>query len=125
MIRKPLIYLASCYTHASVTVESQRAVDAARALSMIFDAGQALVFSPVVHSHWPRSMFSNLGGTWDDWAEFDSRMITVCDEMWILTLDGWIESEGIAAEIEIARKQGKPIWLISPNASEPDQRLES
>ena len=61
--------------------------------------------------------------TWNVWGEYCEKVLTPCDEMWVLLGPGWespIEeadgihntSQGVAAEIAIAKRQGKQIIFI-------------
>ncbi|MBX3452499.1 MAG: DUF1937 family protein [Planctomycetaceae bacterium] len=40
-----------------------------------------------------------------------------CDEVVVLTLDGWRESAGVQAEIRIAGELGKPVRYLAPEAT--------
>jgi hypothetical protein len=42
-------------------------------------------------------------------------MLHRCDEIWIVTMSGWQESVGIAAEIELAVDWGKSISKLDPD----------
>jgi hypothetical protein len=55
---------------------------------------------------------------WKFWSQQDRRLLEACDELWVLTLDGWQQSVGIQAEIAIARELGKPIRYVSPEVEE-------
>ena len=41
-------------------------------------------------------------------------MLSRCDEIWVLCLDGVEESKGVAAEIEFAKKIGLDLWYLIP-----------
>jgi len=53
---------------------------------------------------------------WSFWREYDRAFLEMCSEVWVLTLDGWRESHGVQAEIELARELGKPVVLVEPDA---------
>ncbi|MCP4786571.1 MAG: DUF1937 family protein [Fuerstiella sp.] len=40
-----------------------------------------------------------------------------CDEVVVLTLDGWRNSEGVQAEVRIAAELGKPVRYLEPEAT--------
>jgi hypothetical protein len=50
---------------------------------------------------------------WEFWEAQDRRLLQACDELWVLTLDGWQRSIGVRAEIKIAEALGKPVRLVS------------
>jgi nucleoside 2-deoxyribosyltransferase len=77
-----------------------------------------MVFSPIAHTH-PIAMHGELPTSFEFYAAYDEMMISRCDAVVILMLDGWRESVGVTAEIEIAKRLGKPIALIEPFAVTP------
>ncbi|MFO0915248.1 MAG: DUF1937 family protein [Pirellulales bacterium] len=106
-----MIYLASPYSHESPAVRQQRYGDACQAVVHLLHAGLA-VFSPIVHSH-PLVSYG-LPTDWSFWQRVDQEHLRRCDQMIVLMLDGWEESRGVAAEIDIARELGLPIDYLSP-----------
>ena len=48
------------------------------------------------------------------WAEHNREMLGVSSRLVVLALDGWRESVGVAAEIEIARELGLPVEFEAP-----------
>ena len=107
-----MIYLASPYSHPDPQVREARFNVACRATAELVLAGRA-VFSPVVHGH-PLVRFG-LPTDWAYWRRFDTEHLKRCDEVLVLQIDGWRESVGVRAEIELARASGK---RISYNGSE-------
>lgn len=105
-----ITYLASPYSHPDPAVREERFRAACRAAAALIRRGH-VVFSPIVHSHsiaqhgWPVD--------WGAWERQDRRFLAACDEVWVLTLDGWQESRGVEAEIAIARALGKPVCFVS------------
>ncbi len=102
-----LAYLAGPYSHDSGAIRHKRFIDLTNAAAYLFKQGY-FVFSPISSSH-PMKEIGGLEGDWKYWAGFDTFMINLCDEMIIVELNGWRESVGVNAEIEIAKKLGKPI----------------
>jgi hypothetical protein len=107
-----LVYLASPYSHPDPAVKHERFVAACRAAGSLIQQG-VHVFSPIAHTH-PIAIECVLPGGWEFWAEYDRLMIAACDELHVLTLDGWQESTGIKAESEIARTLGKRVLFMEP-----------
>jgi nucleoside 2-deoxyribosyltransferase len=104
-----VIYLASLYSHADPAVREARYQAACRATAALLKAG-LVVFSPIVHSH-PLVAF-NLPTGWDFWERIDRAYLERCDELVVLTLEGWQESTGVQAEIALARGLGKPVRFL-------------
>lgn len=112
-----IIYLASPYTHESIEVRRERFEKVASVTARLMRQG-IHVFSPIVHCH-PLAERYNLPSDYTFWEEYDRKFLAVCGEMWIVMLDGWMESKGVAAEIKIARQLGIPVKMIGPYDNRP------
>jgi len=108
-MNKQLIYLASPYMGTWYQREL-RFLQCARVAGFLISQGN-YVFSPITHTH-PIARVCDLPGGWDYWGGYDRRMIKSCDELMVLTIDGWAESTGVTAELKIAQELGKPISYI-------------
>jgi hypothetical protein len=102
-------YLASPYSHPDPAVRERRYRAACRATAEMLRAGE-VVFSPVVHSH-PLVPYGLPTG-WEYWERFDRAVLTRCDAVTVLTLDGWEDSAGVQAEVAIAGELGLPIQYV-------------
>ena len=107
-----MIYLASPYSHLDPSVREARFDAACQATVELVRAGH-VVFSPIVHGH-PLVRF-DLPTTWEYWERFDREYLRRCDEMLVLMLDGWRESRGVQAEIDLAIEMDLPIRYLSPS----------
>jgi nucleoside 2-deoxyribosyltransferase len=106
-----MIYLASPYSHPDATIREARFQAACRAAAALIRAGHA-VYSPIAHSH-PIAAYG-LPTDWSYW-ERDARLhLKTRAEVVVLTLDGWRESVGVAAELAIAAELGLPVRYLSP-----------
>ena len=105
------IYLASPYSHPDPDVRSDRAAAAMAVAVDLMRAGLA-VFSPIAHSH-AIAMIHDLPGDWGFWEAQDIPLLHHAAELYVLTLDGWDSSRGVASEIAYARSLDKPITYIS------------
>lgn len=106
-----MIYLASPWSHSDAEVRRQRYEAAVKATAALINAGR-MVYSPIVYSH-HLAESGKLGGDWADWVVFDTWFIERCSFVWILTLDGWEQSKGVQAEIDLAAELGKPMQKIT------------
>lgn len=107
-----MIYLASPYSHPDIVVREQRFREACRAAATLLRVGHA-VFSPIAHSHPLVSL--GLPTDWLFWERWGRNMLTRCDEVVVLQLDGWIDSVGVQAEIALAHALGKPLQFVEPS----------
>jgi hypothetical protein len=101
-----MIYLASPYSHPDAAVRDQRYLAACRAAVSLLRNGET-VFSPVVQGH-ALSRFG-LPTDWAFWQRHDEQHLARCDEVFVLALPGWEESEGVQHEISLARRLGKVV----------------
>ncbi len=109
-----MLYLASPYTHRDPRVREARFDAACRATANMVRTGQ-VVFSPVVHSH-PLVRF-DLPTDWEYWERCDREYLRHATELVVLKLDGWRESVGVQAEIDLALDMGLPIRFLDPIVS--------
>lgn len=84
--------------------------DACAAAAICFNAGVP-VFSPIAHTHYIAA-YGKIDGGFTQWATFDEVMLRASDGMIVVKMDGWKDSVGIAAEIEICGKLGKPVLYV-------------
>lgn len=112
MKKKPLIYLASPYTHACAEVMDQRFIDICKVAGVLMREGKHL-FCPIAMSA-PIQKHGGTPGTWEYWEEYDTAILEKCDELCVVMLDGWLESTGVQAEIDIAHRLKMPVTHLDP-----------
>lgn len=119
MTHRPLVYLAVPYSHPDPDVQEARFRVANRAAGILMERGH-IVFSPISHSH-PIACAHELPRHWEFWEVQDKAYLSVSSALYVLMLDGWRESRGVTAEIEIARGHSIPIHYLDIDAvlSEP------
>ena len=109
-------YLASPYSHSDPAVQEQRFRAACAAAAKLMSLGY-VIFSPIAHTH-PIALAGNLPRGWDFWESQDQPLLEAATRLWVLTIDGWEQSKGIAAEIQFMRaKVIKPIAYLNPEAT--------
>ena len=106
-----MIYVASPYTHRDWAMREERYQAACRQVADMLCRGVE-AFSPICHSH-PLAGYG-LPGDWAFWRDYDLKFLEMCDEIWVLMLDGWEESTGVQAEIAAALKMGKRVVFVEP-----------
>jgi hypothetical protein len=105
-----MIYLASPYSHPDPALRERRFEAACRATA-------ALVCRPgSVRPGRPQPPPGGLrpANGWDFWEWIDRHFLERCDEVVVLTVDGWRESAGVQAEVRIAGELGKPVRYVAP-----------
>jgi hypothetical protein len=106
-----MIYLASPYSHPDPAVREARFQAACRATAELMRAGR-VVFSPIAYTH-PLTAFA-LPTDWAFWETCDRQFLQQCEEVVVLTLDGWQQSVGVQAEIRLAAKLAKSVSFLEP-----------
>jgi len=106
-----LTYLACPYSHRDAAVREKRFQLANEAAAIMLAHG-LVVFSPISHTH-PIATQCGLGLGWETWERFDTAFIAVSKEVVVLTIPGWGDSRGIAAERTIANKLGVPVYFAA------------
>lgn len=109
-----LLYLASPFSHQNPIVRHQRYVAVCKAAGRYMRAGE-IIFSPIAHSFAIEEHFDD--GKIEDgtfWLKQDFPILARCTKLVVLTLDGWEQSKGIAAEIEFAATHGIPMEFRTP-----------
>lgn len=105
------VYIAVPYTHSDPTV-CQFRYELATAYWAQMCKKDIWCFSPITSSH--PGLEYDLPKTFDFWEEGDLRTLGFCDEIHVITADGWHHSIGVLAEIEHAKLNGIPITYVDP-----------
>lgn len=105
-----MIYLASPYNHEDPAVRESRYDAAMKACADLLIAGEH-VFSPIVHCHELAKRYELPPG-FEFWRDYDHAFLRLCDRMVVLKLDGWKESRGVTAEIELAKELAMQIEFM-------------
>lgn len=107
-----LIYLATPYSKYKDGLNNAF-VDTAKITAKLLQSGLR-VYSPIVHTH-PIAIYGNIDPyDHDVWLPFDRIMMEKADTLYVVLLDGWRESYGVAHEIDVFTEAGKPIWYYDP-----------
>lgn len=101
------VYLACPYTHPDPKVRLERFEAVNRVAGRLIEAGFH-AFSPISMTH-PIALACGLEGDSEYWKPFNHAFIDVCDELLVLRIDGWKESEGVIGEIVYALSQSKQV----------------
>jgi len=105
-----LWYLATPYSKypAGIEVAFQHA---AKATADLLRAGVS-VYSPIAHTH-PVAVYGEVDPfDHDIWLPFDEAMMERANGIIVLKMETWDESRGIAHEIEVFKRAGKPVVYL-------------
>jgi hypothetical protein len=54
----------------------------------------------------------------DFWQEYNFALLAKASHLWILALDGWDQSKGVTAELDLAARLSIPTTLMHPSIKE-------
>lgn len=111
-MKNELIYLACPYSHSDQSVMEQRFLIVNQVAAKFMAEGK-FIYSPISHTH-SIAKAGSLPRGWDFWEGYDRRIISCCNRILVLRLDGWEKSIGVQAEIKIGEEMGIPIEYIDP-----------
>lgn len=106
-----VIYLACPYTSDDLSLREFRVQRANETAAALMAEGK-LVFSPLSHSH-PIATQCDLPVDFHYWQEWNKAMISRCDALYVLELDGWQDSKGVVWEIEFAQSMKIPVIRLN------------
>lgn len=90
-----LVYLASPYTHKDHKVRMGRYWATLEFVERLL-LERHPVFSPIVYGY---PLEAAIGYCYKSWQAFNDAMLDKADRLFVLTLDGWEASAGVAHEI--------------------------
>jgi Domain of unknown function (DUF1937) len=106
---KDLIYLASPYSTpkgSSKMTMIMRYQQALWATEHLIKNGY-MVISPIVHCH-----YMILPGDAKTWKEYDYTLLSRCNSVMVLMLEGWRESVGVRQELDWAHDKGMLVKYV-------------
>lgn len=106
----PLYYLATPISTKNPTELWGRYEDGARVLARLITGGYQ-AFCPITHWLTAGTQWQ-LPRTWSFWRPVSYKMLSICDALLVLKLEGWKQSEGVQAEIAKAKQLGLPIFYL-------------
>lgn len=108
-----LIYLATPYSSPDPEIQEERFLAVNRVAAKLMSQGLH-IYSPISHTH-PIANAGDLPRGWDYWEQYDRAVLAACVGMMVFCQDGWRQSKGVSAEIEIAHEMGLPVQYINEN----------
>lgn len=107
-----LVYLGSPYSKFAKGIE-KAFQDIAEIAAIMLQIG-VKVYSPICHCH-PIAMYGNIDPMDHKfWLKLDETMMDVCDALVVVKMESWTKSVGLALELEVFRKAGKPTYFLDP-----------
>lgn len=111
IIRPARLYLATPYTHRNPAVMEARFADAVAVTAWTLGRNIGVPFSPVAHWHLVAKVLPR-EYPHEFWMQLCKTQLMYSDELVIVPMEGWLESNGIAQEIEFAEALGIPVSIV-------------
>jgi len=114
-----LIYLAAPYTDPIPGIRIARTAAATHVAAQIIEKYGYSVFSPITHGHELAQYLPPDIHSHEFWMGQCLPVLRKCNELWVLQLEGWGRSSGVAEEIAMATEWRIPIRYITPGQIAP------
>ena len=114
------IYLASPYSHPAPAIREERyrlVCKAAAALREYYPPPNYRIFSPVAHTH-TIGQYLNNSNDLNFWMQESLSFLKDHHELWVLKIDGWERSRGVAIETARAKAWGMPVHYVRYQGNE-------
>lgn len=111
MTNKCMVYVCCPYWHEDESVRNYRRRKAIEYSTVLVKKGVPC-YSPLLYTE----RFKNDNTKEGYWIEHGRRMLDACDEVRVLCLDGWEESNGVKGEIQRAEELGLEIKYIEKHS---------
>lgn len=109
---KPLIYLASPYSHPDDSVREENFRKVSQIAADLTAEGY-IVLSPITYGH-TLLQFKEMPSDWSFWASFCFSLLVKADKLLVCdNLEGWDKSRGVDEEMSFARDHGIKIEFLS------------
>ena len=111
-----LCYLASPYSHPDREVMDKRLDEITKITARLterFGRDGMMVFSPIVYT----AQLEKICDPPQGWYYADFQILSRCDRLLVIQMDGWQESKGIQLEIAFALGKGIPVKYMSPEVA--------
>lgn len=122
-------YLALPYTGAyganCPRYRLEKSFRIANAVAARLMEGGEIVFSPISHSHPISNFMVYYEQDHDFWMAQNEPMMSMCNRIYVIKIDGWRKSSGVRLEIDWFKKHDLPIFLLDIGHNSGEILLES
>jgi hypothetical protein len=110
-----LSYLAAPYSHPDKKVVEKRMETLCKVDALLMKKGTFTV-SPLLKHYIVHH--ADLPTDWNFWQNYSYALMCAVDQMIVVMIEGWAESVGVQAEIEMAKRFDIPIIYVNEAGEE-------
>jgi hypothetical protein len=107
-----MIYVAIPYGNPDNKIVIDRVVKASTYCARLLATGRPCISAIVYGDPLVRYYEKDMKADWEAWKDLCTTLICASEEFHVLMVDGWKESKGVQAEIDLADELGLPITYI-------------
>lgn len=111
-VNRPLLFLGCPYSDPSIVIREERCAAASRVAARLMDMGYA-VYSPISHGHAIANYGMGVGMEYETWMVVNDNVLSLCDAVVVLDIEGIRSSRGVAHEVTLATRLFVPINVIA------------
>jgi hypothetical protein len=101
-MKNKLIYIGSPYSHSDVDVRIKRFELVSKFAADLVSEGY-IAISPITYGHTLLD-FKDMPTDFEFWNNFCIGLLKKCDYIYVLQIDGYLESKGLQEEIKFAQE---------------------
>jgi hypothetical protein len=116
-----LIYLACPFRHTDPLTQRKRCAAVHYTAAQIFLEGKHVI-SHHTHNE-PLIDIIDDAVPGEHWMQFDLAILAHCKLLYVLAMEGWELSKGVAREIAFAKERGIAIQMIAPPKEELYEKI--
>ena len=116
-----MIYVAHPYTTGKTNLTLREILVKVATFAYSAHIQKLILFHPVLMGEnilrWSGNLNRDENQSYEFWERHDAAMISISEAFWVLSIDGWADSDGVLNEIEQAHFFDIPTFLITEGKS--------
>jgi hypothetical protein len=117
-----ITYLACPYSDPSPDVRQRRYEQVNKVAALLMRCG-IFVFCPISHCH-ELAKQNGLPTDFAYWRKYNAAFLSMCSDLYVVTMPGWESSVGVTGEIKIAQELGLSVVYLDPEIVDNQETLD-
>ena len=111
------IYLATPYIHDDKKICAKRCLEVTKAAAYFMDQGK-VIYSPITHGDAINKFMKQQAGDHKFWLAQCLPHVVGASAIYVLGLDGWVDSKGVRWEVETGWAFNIPVFYVDSDTYE-------